>query len=104
MHIDIGLTGKARLPNECLSGLSPYALSLLEPHLSEVCLHEGTILWDLKDQAVDVYFPLSGLISIVIAMAEGECVSVGSIGRETMAGAFFDLGHSQILTRGLVQI
>jgi len=104
MHIDIGLTGKARLPNECLSGLSPYALSLLKPHLTEVCLHEGTILWDSKDQAVDVYFPLSGLISIVVAMGGGECVAVGSIGREAMAGAFFDPGHSQVLTRGSVQI
>jgi CRP-like cAMP-binding protein len=87
----------------CLSVLSPPTFSLLKPHLAEVNLHEGTILWESKDLAACVYFPLSGLLSIVLAMAEGECVEVGSIGREAAAG-IFDPDHLPLLTRGTVRI
>ena len=100
MHI----TGSSRMSNECLSGLPAPVLSLLRPHLTEITMDEGTILWGPKEPSGDVYFPLSGLISIVVAMAEGECVAVGGIGREAMAGSTLDPGHFQLLTRGSVQI
>jgi len=97
-------TSNSRTSNGCLSALPPPVLSILKPHLAEVTLHEGTILWGPREPSTDIYFPLSGLISIVIAMAEGECVAVGGIGREAMAGSIFDLGHFNSLTRGSVQI
>ena len=100
MHI----TGSSRMSNECLSGLPTPVLSLLRPHLTEVTLHEGMILWQPKERSADIYFPLSGFISIGVAMAEGECVAVAGIGREAMAGSAFDRGHFQPLTRGSVQI
>src|ERR1700751_5428619 len=100
MHI----IGNSRMSNECLSGLPPTVLSLLRPHLTEVTLGECTILWGPKEPSGDIYFPLSGIISIGVAMAEGECVAVGGIGREAMAGSTFDRGHFQPLTRGSVQI
>jgi len=103
-HSKAGPTSNIRMRNGCLSVLSAPALSLLKPHLTEVCLHEGTILWEPNDRTADVYFPLSGLISILLGMAEGECVAVGSVGREAVAGAIFESGRSQLLTRGSVQI
>jgi len=98
------IIGNSRMSNECLSGLPPPVLSLLRPHLAEVTLHEGTILWGPKEPTGDIYFPMSGLISIGVAMAEGECVAVAGVGREAMAGATFDRSHFQPLTRGSVQI
>jgi len=97
-------TEALRKNNGCLSALSPAALSILKPHLTEVTLSEGTILWDAKRPATDVYFPVSGLISIVLAMRGGECVGVGSIAREAGAAAAFDGDQSDLLTRGVVQI
>jgi hypothetical protein len=93
-----------RKHNGCLSALSPAALSMLKPHLTEATLSEGAILWDAKRPAVDVYFPVSGLISIVLAMPDGECVEVGSVAREAAAGLAFDGDQSDVLTRGVVQI
>src|SRR5262245_59291269 len=90
--------------NACLSVLSTSALSILKPHLIEATLTEGAILWDAKRPATDVYFPVSGLISIVLAMPDGECVEVGSIAREAAAGLAFDGDQSELLTRGVVQI
>ena len=93
-----------RKHNACLSALSPATLSMLKPHLTEITLSEGAILWDAKRPATDVYFPISGLISIVLAMPDGECVEVGSVAREAAAGLAFDGDQSELLTRGVVQI
>src|SRR5262249_8688406 len=103
-HSKADLTSNICMRNGCLSVLSAPALSLLKPYLTEVCLHEGTILWESNDRTADVYFPLSGLISIVLIMTEGESVAVGSIGREAVAGAIFESGRFSALTRGSVQI
>ena len=93
-----------RKHNGYLSELSPTALSMLKPHLTEATLSEGAILWDAKRPATDVYFPVSGLISIVLAMPDGECVEVGSVAREAAAGVAFHGDQSALLTRGVVQI
>lgn len=93
-----------RKQNACLSALSPATLSMLKPHLTEATLSEGAVLWDAKRPATDVYFPVSGLISIVLAMPDGECVEVGSVAREAAAGLAFDGDQSELLTRGVVQI
>ena len=90
--------------NGFLSALSPSALSFLKAHLTEATLSEGTILWDAKKPAADVYFPVSGLLSIALAMPDGECVEVGSVAREAAAGFAFDPHQSDFLTRGVVQI
>jgi CRP-like cAMP-binding protein len=87
-----------RKHNGCLSALSPAALSMLKPHLTEATLSEGAILWDAKR------LPVSGLISIVLAMPDGECVEVGSVAPEAAAGLAFDGDQSDVLTRGVVQI
>jgi hypothetical protein len=93
-----------RKHNGCLSALSPAALSMLKPHLTEATLSEGAILWDAKRPPTDVYFPVSGLISIVLAMPDGECVEVGSVAQEAAAGLAVDGDQSDLLTSGVVQI
>jgi CRP-like cAMP-binding protein len=84
--------------------LSPHALSLLKPYLTETAIREGSVLWDAKKPASEIYFPVSGLISIVLAMSDGSSVEVGSICGEAASGAAFDADQSDFRTRGLVQI
>src|SRR5262245_6323684 len=99
-----GTAGGLRRSNACLSALSPSGISLLKPHLTELTLREGTVLWDSKKPSADIYFPVSGLISIVIAMPDGECVEVANVASEAAAGASFDPDQSELFTRGVVQI
>ena len=80
--------------NRCLSALSAAATSLLLRHLTIVKAREGTALWAPGGSGTDVYFPLSGLISIGFIMANGECVEVGSIGRETCTGGVPNFANS----------
>lgn len=98
----MSLSGKIRLHNACLSALSPRALSLLKPYLTETIFREGSNLWDAKKHASEIYFPVSGLISIVLIMSNGNSIEVGSISAEAAVGAAFQPDHSR--TGGVVQI
>ena len=71
-----------RKTNGCLSALSPQAYSLLKPYLNEIELREGEILWDSEQRGAHVYFPVTGLVSIMVPVAEGIAPEVGSIGKE----------------------
>ena len=95
-----GSRGEVRMQNACLSALSSDALSLLKPYLTETTLHEGSVLWDATKPSSEVYFPTSGLISIVLPVSDGALVEVGSICCQAAAGAIFDPSDTQ----GVVQI
>src|SRR5262245_59035529 len=94
----------SRKSNECLSALSPSGMSLLKPHLTEITLREGTVLWDSKKPFADIYFPVSVLISVVIAMADVECVEVANVALEAAAGAPFDLDYCEFFARAVVYV
>src|SRR5579872_5937388 len=72
--------------NVALAALSQGARAILEPHLQLHDLAEGTVLWEPGDEVEGVYFPLSGLISIVLPLKDGAGIEVASIGREGCAG------------------
>ena len=86
--------------NACLAALSPAAFSLLKPHLSRTTVPGGTVLWATELNESNTYFPMSGLISVVYSMANGDSVEVANVSREGAAGTIFDSGRS---ARGVVQ-
>src|SRR5215471_18294107 len=89
--------------NRCLSALSPRAFSLLKSFLTEVVLREGTILWDSNQVSSDVYFPVSGLVSIVLDASDGVSVEVGSICSQAAVGALFEPDQRDFSTQGVVR-
>jgi len=97
-----GGRGEARMRNACLSALSSNALSHLKPYLTETALREGSILWGATKSLSEVYFPNSGLISIVLPASDGAFIEVGSICSQAAGGAIFDPFDSH--TQGVVQI
>src|SRR5215831_13327502 len=97
-------TGMGCKTNRCLSGLSPHAFSLLKSYLTEVVLREGTILWDSNKLSSEVYFPVSGLVSIVLDASDGVSVEVASICSQAAVGAIFEPDQSDFSTQGVVQV
>jgi CRP-like cAMP-binding protein len=90
------------MQNACLSALSSRALSLLGSHLREAIFRAGSILWPVTTPLSEVYFPSSGLISILVPVSDGALIEVGSICRQAAVGAIFDPSHSH--TQGVVEI
>jgi len=98
----LGGEGDAHTRNACLSALSSHAFSLLGPYLRETIFRAGSILWSATRPLSEVYFPNSGLISIVLPGSDGALVEVGSICSQAAVGAIFVPPIP--FTQGVVQI
>src|SRR5689334_22446167 len=73
-------------PNLLLSCLPPLERVRLEPRLERVRFAVKDPLYESNVPIAHVYFPLSGLFSIVATTGEGFVVEVGLVGREGMVG------------------
>lgn len=90
--------------NRFLAALQPADLALLDPHLRIVTLERGAILHEAGDPIEYVYFPHSGMVSIVAAMQSGASVETVSVGRTGVIGATAGLGSQHAFGRAIVQL
>ncbi|MGJ3263960.1 MAG: Crp/Fnr family transcriptional regulator [Salinarimonas sp.] len=90
--------------NRLLKALPPEDFELLKPHLAPAALLRGDVLFDALDTIEHVYFPQSGVVSLVTLMRDGSSVEAGTIGREGAVGLITGSGTRQATTRGVVQI
>jgi CRP-like cAMP-binding protein len=74
--------------NGILQHLSSKTLALLEPHLRKVKLAQGVILHEVGETITQVYFPLSGMVSMLAILKSGEAIEAGVIGHEGFVGGY----------------
>jgi CRP-like cAMP-binding protein len=75
---------RAAVSNHILSCLSPDDLHLLQPHLEPVELPVRKLLAGRNKRIEHVYFPDSGIVSVVAN--GGRALELGMVGREGMTG------------------
>jgi CRP-like cAMP-binding protein len=90
--------------NRFLATLPPHDFALLTPHLHTVTLERGTILHDAEDEIERVYFPHSGMVSLVAVLQSGAAVETATIGRAGVIGASAGLGVKYSFARAIVQL
>jgi CRP-like cAMP-binding protein len=90
--------------NGLLNALSPTVLAHLQPHLEPCVLAIGRQIHNPGDTAEHVYFPTSGMISIVATMKDGASVEIGVVGSEGMFGISIILGDDAPFQRAMVQL
>jgi CRP-like cAMP-binding protein len=74
--------------NGILNHLSAKTLALLEPHLRSVNLPQGTILHEAGEAITFIYFPLSGMVSMLAVLKSGEAIEAGIVGPEGYVGGY----------------
>lgn len=95
----------AEARNHLLASLPENEYALLQPHLKDVPLKQGTVLAEQGEAIDQVYFPHSGMVSIVVVLAEGEkSVETATVGREGAVGAVAGLGERKASARAIVQV
>lgn len=101
---DAGLSDIDPRANHLLRGLTDAEFARFSPHLEAVALPRPTELEAANEQIEYVYFPTSGIASIVALDEGGDSVDTAMIGREGMTGlpVFLGTGHSP--SRTIVQI
>jgi CRP-like cAMP-binding protein len=92
------------LSNKLLATLSRNDFRLLLPHLSPVQLAQGEVLFETGAEVDQVYFPVSGMVSLVVVMGDGRAIETGTVGREGVVGAMSGLGLHFAGVRAIVQL
>ena len=90
--------------NRLLAALPAAELASLTPAMKDVALERGAVLQRPGDIVEHIYFPHSGMISVVVVMQTGEEVETATIGREGALGTGVALGSRHATGRALVQL
>ena len=90
--------------NRFLASLPPHDFSLLVPHLRTVTLERGAMLHDVGEEIENVYFPHTGMVSLVAVMQSGATVETAAVGRLGVIGASAGLGARSTFARATVQL
>jgi CRP-like cAMP-binding protein len=91
------------LANQLLASLGADKITALLPHIKAVELPQETVLFETGDTIKTVYFPLSGLVSIVVDLASGEMIETAMIGNDGSVGSAV-LNNPISLNRAVVQV
>ena len=90
----------AQSENRILNALPQNIFAAVEPHLKHVNVEFGAVIAE-TDRPVDrVYFPDSGVISLVVEMAVGDLIETAMVGRDGVANGTSALDGKVALHRG----
>jgi CRP-like cAMP-binding protein len=90
--------------NILLSLLSTSDLKRLEPYLKPAHFEQHQVLFETDEQIRHVYFPTTGVVSLVVGLSTGETIEVAMVGRDGVVGASAALDGKVSLSRGIVQL
>jgi CRP-like cAMP-binding protein len=91
-------------PNHLLAALPLEDFAPLRQHLETVELVQETVLVGAGDRLTRVFFPHSGVISLVVSLAGGGMVEVAMVGRDSVFGGSAALDGRISLTDAIVQL
>ena len=94
---------RAGLANRLLASLPTSEYQRLRPNLEQVPLLFEETLYEPGNRILDVYFPTSGIISLLATVADRATLEVGLVGREGMVGMPIFMGVKTSSNRAVVQ-
>jgi CRP-like cAMP-binding protein len=92
----LGVSKQVSLGNRILAALPREDFARLAPHLTTVRLARDEIVYIAGDQIRYVYFPKSGLMSLLFTTETGSTVEVAMVGNEGIVGLPVILKNSMI--------
>ena len=93
----------SKSPNRLLASLPADAFSAISPHLKIVELKFGDVVAETGSPIRQVYFPYSGVISLVVELEIGAMVETAMVGRDGVLNAAPALDGKVSLNKGIVQ-
>jgi len=90
--------------NQLLASLPAPDLDLLLPQLRFVDLPQETILFEAGDTISRIFFPHSGIVSLVVELGSGEMIEAAMIGREGVVGGLAALDSNVSVSQAIMQV
>jgi len=90
--------------NRLLASLPRAVFSAIKPTLKLVELSQGDVLAETGGTVRRVYFPHSGIISLVVELSAGDMVETATVGRDGVIGATSALDGRTSYNKGIVRL
>lgn len=100
----IAVPRQEQINNRLLACLPEEEFEQLRPYLRPVDLPRGELLLQPNKLIDYVYFPQTGMVSLVLTLEDGSVIEVGLIGKEGMVGALAPLGAAAMSGEARVQM
>jgi CRP-like cAMP-binding protein len=92
------------LANRLLASLSHIDFAKIRSSLKLVELDQGVVLHHPGDEVEQVYFPHTGMVSLLAVMKDGRAIETATVGHEGVVGGMAGLGLHNAFTRATVQL
>ena len=89
--------------NQLLAVLPEMEWARIEPHLVEVDLPLGEVIYESGGQLEHVFFPTTSIISLLYVMEDGASAEIAIVGHEGMVGVSLFMGGETTPSRAIVQ-
>jgi CRP-like cAMP-binding protein len=89
--------------NRLLAALPPEAQKRVFPHLKQVELPLGDVVYEAGQAVSHVYFPTDSIVSLLYVMLDGASAEISVVGREGIVGIAVFMGGESTPSRAVVQ-
>lgn len=98
------MTHPDSMPNRLLAALPRESVAALAPHLTTVVLPQNMVVLEMGDEVDQVYFPHTGMLSLLAVMRDGKAIETATVGNEGVVGGMAGLGLYKSMVRVVVQL
>jgi CRP-like cAMP-binding protein len=90
--------------NRLLAALPRELLELMGSDLRHISLAQGRAIYEPGEEIDEIYFPQSGMISLLVVAKDGGAIETATIGREGAVGLHSAVGKRLSFTRATIQV
>ena len=76
----------------------------IEPHLHERPFEQGQMLYDAGEAVEEVWFPMSGVVSLMTILDDDRMIETAAIGREGLVGVTCGPMNARAASRAAVSM
>lgn len=92
------------MDNLWIAALDPADRERIEPHLHERPFTQGQMLYDAGEAVEEVWFPMSGVVSLMTLLGDDRMVETAAIGREGLVGVTCGPMNGRAASRAIAQV
>jgi CRP-like cAMP-binding protein len=92
------------MANKLLAALTPADSEALKTHFTIVPMEQEMVLFEVDQEVDQIFFPLSGMVSLLVVLKNGNAVETATVGREGVVGAMAGLGLHKSRVRAVIQL
>jgi CRP-like cAMP-binding protein len=87
-----------------IAALDPADRKRIEPHLNQRPFTQGQMLYDAGEAVAEVWFPMSGVVSLMTILDDDRMIETAAIGREGLVGVTCGPLNARAASRAIAQI